>query len=88
MMILDRMFSILINTSELLFSLTFSLAHSSFVRFNGGNGPLLRFDVYDQNTDYYKCDADCKWYVHKDGLCRNEQQDNSSYVRKCYPWKQ
>ncbi|ESW11844.1 hypothetical protein PHAVU_008G063200 [Phaseolus vulgaris] len=37
---------------------------------------------------YYKCDADCKWYVHKDGLCRNEQQDNSSYVRKCYPWKQ
>ena len=59
-----------------------------FCSFQWGNGPLFHFDVYDQNTDYYKCDADCKWYVHKNGPCRNELQDNSSYVHKCYPWKQ
>ncbi|KAK7374259.1 hypothetical protein VNO80_07689 [Phaseolus coccineus] len=57
-----------------------------FCSFEWGNGPLLYFDVYKQSRDYYKCDDDCKWYVKKDGLCRDELQLDSTYNRICYKW--
>ncbi|KAK7374271.1 hypothetical protein VNO80_07699 [Phaseolus coccineus] len=56
-----------------------------FCSFQWGNSPLLHFDVYDQDRDFYKCNH-CEWYVQKDGLCRLEQQRDHSYVRKCYDW--
>jgi len=56
-----------------------------FCSFQWENGPLLHFDVYDQNRDYYKC-YECKWSIKKDGPCRFELQPGRSYLRKCYPW--
>ena len=40
-----------------------------FCSFQWGNSHLLHFDVYDKNRDLNKCN-DCKWYVHRNGLCR------------------
>ncbi|ESW11846.1 hypothetical protein PHAVU_008G063400 [Phaseolus vulgaris] len=56
-----------------------------FCSFQWGNGPFLYYNVYDQSKDLFKCAHDCRWYVHKDGLCRYEE--DSRYIRKCYPWK-
>ncbi|ESW11843.1 hypothetical protein PHAVU_008G063100 [Phaseolus vulgaris] len=55
-----------------------------FCSFQWGNGHLFHFDVYDQDKNDKECLFECKWYVHKDGPCRNE---GDSSVRKCYPWK-
>ena len=52
-----------------------------FCSFQWGNGPFLYYDVYNQGKDYRKCENECSWYVHKDGLCRYEFKE-----RKCYPW--
>jgi len=72
---------------RITFGLNFFTGTLFFCSFQWGNSPLFHFDVYDQDNDK-KCHVECRWYVHKDGPCRNELQDDSSYVRKCYPWKQ
>ncbi|KAK7374267.1 hypothetical protein VNO80_07695 [Phaseolus coccineus] len=72
-------------TFKISFKTNFFYGTLFFCSFQWGNGLFLRFDVYDQTRDSNKC-TECKWFIKKDGPCRDELQLDSTYLRKCYEW--